>query len=211
MGEERRHGPDSPAGPDPGAAGPPPGEDGSGNREPDPASAPGPAGGHEGSESHKRRSQTEKLRGELEGVRAEAASHLDDARRLKAEFENYRKRVLREQTSLAEHASAALIERLLPVLDNFELALIAADRTKDYDALVRGVELVYGELLDVLHKEGLAKIDAEGTPFDPEWHEAVMEAESSATGEPYVADVLRTGYTLKGRVVRPSMVKVARR
>jgi molecular chaperone GrpE len=203
MGEERKNGPDSPAGPVPGDAV-------SGDREPRPASAPGQAGGREGTQPHKRGGLAE-LRSELERVRAEAASHLDDTRRLKAEFENYRKRVLREQTSLVEHASAALIERLLPVLDNFELALIAADRTKDYDALVRGVELVYGELLDVLHKEGLAKIEAEGTPFDPERHEAVMEAESPATGDPYVADVLRTGYTLKGRVVRPSMVKVTRR
>ena len=152
------------------------------------------------------------LEGELPKARREAAEHLDDLKRLKAEFENYRKRVLREQTSLVERASAQLVERLLPVLDNFELALIAADRTKDYEALVRGVEIVFGELADLLHKEGLQKIEALGKPFDPTQHEAVLEVgDGPAEGEPVVAEVVRNGYTLKGKVVRPAMVKVVRR
>lgn len=149
---------------------------------------------------------------ELAKARADADARLDDARRLKAEFENYKKRVMRDQASMVERASGALVERLLPVLDSFRLALIAADRTKDYEALVRGVELVYGELRDVMHKEGLEEIESDGKPFDPEIHEAVMEAEGGTPGgEPYVADVLRTGYRLKGRVLRPTMVKVERR
>ncbi len=151
-------------------------------------------------------------RDELAKARAEAAASLDDARRLKAEFENYRKRVQREQESLTQRASAGLVDKLLPVLDSFRLALIAADRTKDYEALVRGVELVYGELRDVMHKEGLEEIEAGGKPFDPEVHEAVIEAEGGEPGgEPHVVDVLRTGYRFKGRVLRPAMVKVERR
>jgi len=149
---------------------------------------------------------------QLAASRKEAAEHLDDLKRLKAEFENYRKRVIREQTSMVERASEQLVERLLPVLDNFELALIAADRTKDYDALVRGVELVFGELADLLHKEGLQKIEALGKPFDPTQHEAVLEVgDGPAEGNPVVAEVVRNGYTLKGKVVRPAMVKVVRR
>jgi len=149
---------------------------------------------------------------ELAKARKEAGEHLDDLKRLKAEFENYRKRVLREQTAVVERASEQLVERLLPVLDNFELALIAADRTKDYEALVRGVELVFGELADLLHKEGLRKIDALGKPFDPNLHEAVLEVgDGPAEGDPIVAEVVRNGYTLKGKVVRPAMVKVVRR
>ncbi|MBI4729258.1 MAG: nucleotide exchange factor GrpE [Acidobacteria bacterium] len=144
----------------------------------------------------------------IETARAEAASHLDDLRRLKAEFENYRKRVLKEQTHLAQHASQQMVERLLPILDNFELALLASDQTKDFGKLVRGVEMVFGELLDLLHREGLAKIEAHGKPFDPELHEAVLDAEGD--GEPVVVEVLRPGYTLKGRVVRPAMVRVGR-
>lgn len=152
------------------------------------------------------------LDGELAKARKEAAEHLDDLKRLKAEFENYRKRVLREQTTLVERASEQLVERLLPVLDNFELALIAADRTKDYEPLVRGVEIVFGELADLLHKEGLQKIEALGKPFDPTLHEAVLEVgDGPADGNPVVAEVVRNGYTLKGKVVRPAMVKVVRR
>lgn len=147
----------------------------------------------------------------LERAQREAAEHLDDLKRLKAEFENYRKRVLKEQTQLVERASQQLVEKLMPVLDNFELALIAADRTKDYEPLVRGVELVYGELVDLLHKEGLAKIEAVGKPFDPTQHEAVLEVgDGPAEGDPVVAEVVRNGYTLKGKVLRPAMVKVVR-
>lgn len=149
---------------------------------------------------------------ELDLVKRQAAEHLDDLKRLKAEFENYRKRVVKEQTALVERASQVLVEKLMPVLDNFELALIAADRTKDYEPLVRGVEIVYGELMDLLHKEGLAKIEAVGKPFDPTQHEAVLEVgEGPAEGDPVVAEVVRNGYTLKGKVLRPAMVKVVRR
>jgi molecular chaperone GrpE len=147
---------------------------------------------------------------ELAQARAEAAGYLDDLRRLKAEFENYRKRVLKEQTALVELASAALVEKLLPVLDNFELALIAADRTKDYAALVRGVELVFSEFKDVLGKQGLKRIEAEGQSFDPELHEAVMQGDGPEEGKPVVTEVFRTGYTLAGKVIRPAMVKVTR-
>jgi molecular chaperone GrpE len=146
---------------------------------------------------------------ELAEARAQAAQYLDDLRRLKAEFENYRKRMLKEQTSMAESAAAALVEQLLPVLDDFELALIAADRTKDYESLVRGVELVFSKLAEVLQRQGLRKIEAHNAPFDPELHEAVMQDEEGPDdGKPTVAEVFRTGYTLNGRVVRPSMVKV---
>jgi molecular chaperone GrpE len=149
---------------------------------------------------------------ETAAARREAAEHLDDLKRLKAEFENYRKRVIREQTNVVERASEQLVERILPVLDNFELALMAADRTKDYEALVRGVELVFGELADLLHREGLKKIEALGKPFDPTHHDAVLEVgDGPAGGDPIVAEVVRNGYTLKGKVVRPAMVKVVRR
>lgn len=147
---------------------------------------------------------------EIELLRIEADSHLNDARRIKAEFENYKKRMVREQTALLERASVSLIERLLPVLDSFRLAVIAADRTKNDKEFLRGVELVYGELLDVLKKEGLEEIDAEGKPFDPELHEAVMQVEADVP-EGHVAEVMRTGYRLKGRVLRAAMVSVSKR
>jgi molecular chaperone GrpE len=142
---------------------------------------------------------------------AQAAEYLEDLRRLKAEFENYRKRVLKEQTRAVELAAEPIMAKLLEVLDEFELALMAAERKPDLDRFLHGVELVYAKLTDILRSEGLERIDAEGRAFDPELHEALLEAEGEAEGEPYVADVLRPGYTLKGRVIRPAGVKVGRR
>lgn len=146
---------------------------------------------------------------EIELLRIEAESHLNDARRIKAEFENYKKRMLREQSALLERASSSLVERLLPVLDSFRLAIVAADRTKSDREFLRGVELVYGELLEVLRKEGLEEIDAEGKPFDPEVHEAVMQVDADVPAG-HVVEVMRIGYRLKGRVLRAAMVSVAR-
>jgi molecular chaperone GrpE len=140
-----------------------------------------------------------------------AAEYLADLRRLKAEFENYRKRVLREQTRTLELAAEPLVGKLLEVVDEFELALMAAEAKPDFDKFLHGVELVYAKLTDILRSEGLERIEAEDRPFDPERHEALLQAEGEADGEPYVADVLRTGYTLKGRVIRPAGVKVGRR
>ena len=147
---------------------------------------------------------------ELGAARAEAVQHLDDLRRVQAEFENYRKRILKEQTSLVERATAGVVERMLPVLDDFELALMAADRTKDYESMVRGVEIVYSKLREVLEKEGLERIDALDRPFDPELHEAVMHGEGEGDML-VVVDEMRPGYKLAGRTLRPAMVKVARR
>jgi len=130
--------------------------------------------------------------------------------RLAAEFDNYRKRVLKEQTRAVEMASEPLMRRLLEVLDEFELALMAAEQKPDFDRFLHGVELVYAKLLDSLRGEGLEKIEAHGRPFDPAQHEALMQSGESE-GDPVVADVLRPGYRLKGRVIRPAGVKVVRR
>jgi molecular chaperone GrpE len=151
---------------------------------------------------------------EVERARAEAAEHLADLQRLKAEFDNYRKRVLREQTQAVELAAGPLVMRLLEVLDEFELALTAAERverTPDMDRFVHGVEIVYAKLMEILKAEGLERIEAEGARFDPELHEALLQGGGPQEGEPYVEDVLRQGYALKGRVIRPAGVKVARR
>ena len=145
---------------------------------------------------------------DIDAVRAEAAEYLDHLRRLQAEFDNYRKRVLKEQTDAVERAAAPTIQRLLEVLDDFELALMSANDKPDFDRFLHGVELVYAKLADTLKAEGLERIEALGKPFDPEQHEALMQ-----TGEGdhlVVADVLRPGYTLRGRVIRPAGVRVNR-
>jgi molecular chaperone GrpE len=147
---------------------------------------------------------------DLEKARAEAESYLDDLRRLQADFDNYRKRTLREQTARAASASQALVTRLLPVLDNFELAVSSAEQSRDFDRMLKGVEMVFGELREVMEGEGLVKIEAEGKPFDPERHEAVIAVEQEDTEPGTVVDIVRTGYELRGKVLRPAMVKVAK-
>jgi molecular chaperone GrpE len=146
----------------------------------------------------------------LTQIESERDEYLDTLRRVQAEFENYRKRVIKEQTALVDRATSGLVEQLLPVLDSFELALKNLDSagSDDIESVRKGVELVYAELLGVLEKAGLSRIEAEGKPFDPNVHEAVMQEDGD--GEPVVTDVLRTGYTLKGRALRPAMVKVSR-
>ena len=148
---------------------------------------------------------------ELAAAQAKAAEHLSDLQRLQADFANYRKRVLREQTELVERAAAHLVNRLLSVLDSFDLAVAAAEETKDFERMLRGVEMVLGELKEVLKAEGLETIPAEHKPFDPNLHEAALEVPGDEDGEMYVAGVLRPGYVLKGRILRPAMVKVSRR
>jgi molecular chaperone GrpE len=146
---------------------------------------------------------------ELEAARREAAENKEHLQRLAAEFDNYRKRVLKEQTRAVEMASEPLIRRLLEVLDEFDLALMAAEQKPDFDRFLHGVELVYAKLKEILGSEGLQRIEAEGKPFDPTLHEALMQG-GNPEGEPVVADVLRPGYTMKGRVIRPAGVKVVR-
>ena len=144
---------------------------------------------------------------ELAVARKEAAEYRDHLMRLQAEFANYRKRVLKEQTRALELAAEPIVRRMLEVLDEFELALMAAEKRPDFEKFLHGVELVYAKLVETLKFEGLERIDAEGKLFDPERHEALMGS-GAGDGEPVVADVLRQGYVLKGRVVRPAGVRV---
>jgi molecular chaperone GrpE len=162
------------------------------------------------SEEEAAASQLEADLARLTQIESERDEYLDTLRRVQAEFENYRKRVIKEQTALVDRATSGLVEQLLPVLDSFELALKNFDSagSDDIESVRKGVELVYAELLGVLEKAGVSRIEAEGKPFDPNVHEAVMQEDGD--GEPVVTDVLRTGYTLKGRVLRPAMVKVTR-
>jgi len=146
---------------------------------------------------------------DLDALVAERDQYLDLARRVQADLENYRKRMVREQTRIVERANAGLVESLLPVLDSFDAALAGIDPERTELAPIRkGVELVHGELFTVLERSGLARIEGMGQEFDPNEHEAVMQDDGD--GEPVVAEVLRTGYRLKERVLRPAAVRVTR-
>ena len=146
---------------------------------------------------------------DLQTLERERDELLDTSRRIQADFENYRKRVLREQTALVERSTERLVEQILPVLDSFELAVLSLGGAEvDLSKVRKGVELVYAELIAVLEKAGLSRIEGPGQAFDPTEHEAVLHDEGD--GDPMVADVMRAGWRLKGRVLRPAMVKVTR-
>jgi molecular chaperone GrpE len=133
----------------------------------------------------------------------DGADYLDDLRRLQAEFDNFRKRTFRERQQLEARGKRRLIERLLPVLDNFELAVAHGEGGP-------GVELVFKELKSSLETEGLAGIPAEGEPFDPQVHDAVESIEDAEVEHATVTKVYRRGYRFGDDVVRPAMVAVAR-
>jgi molecular chaperone GrpE len=147
---------------------------------------------------------------ELSLVRAERDEYLDALRRLQAEFENFRKRTERHQAELSTRATERLIEALLPVVDAFDLALSHA-RDTDPDSELASAFAQIGTLLTTtLAREGLERIDAADADFDPTVHDAVAteHADGESGGGVTVAEVLRAGYRLHGRVLRPAMVKV---
>jgi molecular chaperone GrpE len=152
-------------------------------------------------------SAEEAPRDELAEANKLAEERLDQMLRLKADFENYRKRVIREQTDLVERASLRIVERLLPVLDDLERALRASREHEPSEAIARGIELVYKHLHDVLVDEGLERVEAEGA-FDPTEHEAVSSVLSDVA-EPTILEIVRPGYKLKGRTIRPALVHVS--
>jgi molecular chaperone GrpE len=128
------------------------------------------------------------------------------AQRVQADFENYRKRVLRDQAGAQQRATESLVEQLLPVIDALELALASLESV---DVKIRkGFELVYAELLGVLERAGLQRVETDGQPFDPHLHEAVLHEEGE--GDPVVIETMRTGYRLQDKVLRPAMVRVGR-
>jgi molecular chaperone GrpE len=139
-------------------------------------------------------------------LEAERDEHLNDLKRVAAEFENYRKRVARDQESLVARAHERLVTELLPVLDDLERALAAAEEHEEAK-LEEGVRLVHRELAGALQREGLAEIETNGR-FDPHVHEALLSQPSEAE-EGSITEVVQKGYTLGDRVVRPARVVVA--
>lgn len=141
----------------------------------------------------------------LEEERSSSARLVDDLQRLAAEFENYRKRAARERDEIVDRASQHLVVALLPVLDSFDQAVTHDPQTPGEEHLLAGMKSTHDQLLDVLVAAGLEPVPSEGS-FDPEVHEAV----SGGGDGPLVVDqVLRRGYLLRGRVVRPALVSVA--
>jgi len=143
----------------------------------------------------------------LATARASADSYLDDLQRVAAEFENFRKRAAREREEIVARSSQRVVAALLPVLDSFDQAFAHQAQTPGEEQLLAGVRGTFHQLMDILAGEGLEMVPGVGEDFDPEVHEATAVA-SSGDGPLVVAEELRRGYTLKGRLLRPAMVVV---
>ncbi len=144
---------------------------------------------------------------EVEKLKAERDALLDRLARQQAEFDNARKRGVREQQEFRDFAAADVIKNILPVLDSFERALKAGGDGSEFRS---GVELIYRQLVDALQKAGVQPITAVGKPFDPKMHEAIEMVDTTDVPDHHVLDELQRGYRYKDRLLRPAMVRVAR-
>ena len=133
----------------------------------------------------------------------------DKYKRTFAEFDNFRKRSEKEKSAMYEIGAKDIIERILPVVDNFERGFQAVPEEEKATPFAEGMEKIYQQLLKTLEEVGVKEIEAQGQPFDPEYHNAVMHVEDETLGENVVAEVLQKGYLYRDSVVRHSMVKVA--
>jgi molecular chaperone GrpE len=143
----------------------------------------------------------------LEDERKRNEELLTSLRYLQADFENYRKRVEKESREAEEYSTLGLVRQLVPVLDDLDLAAATATKTHD-NGMLEGVKMVKKGMYSVLEAEGLAEINAVGKPFDPAAHEAVDKVQGTDNAEDLVVEEMRKGYTFKGKVLRPSAVKV---
>jgi molecular chaperone GrpE len=143
----------------------------------------------------------------LEDERKRNEEYLTSLRYLQADFENYRKRVDREIRELEEFSTLGLVRKLIPVLDDLDLAVATATRAED-KGILEGVKMVQKNLSSALESEGLKRISAVGEPFDPSAHEAVDKVQGKDNSEDKVVEEMRKGYAFKGKVLRPSAVKV---
>ena len=141
---------------------------------------------------------------------AEAARFKDLALRAAADLDNYRKRAIREKEDAIRYANSALLEKLLPVLDNFELGLEAAKAAQNPTSIVQGMSMVEKQLKDFLTSNGVELIPAEGEIFDPTRHEAVAQEQSHHIPDGHVVRQMRKGYKLKDRILRASTVTVSK-
>lgn len=146
----------------------------------------------------------------LDTLRREKDALQERLLRTAAEFDNYRKRVDRDRRDQADATVADALEDLLPIMDNLELAL-RASAGEDVDSYRKGVELIHRQMLELLRKRGVKSVDAVGADFDPRYHQAVAQEISAEHRDGEVMEELRRGYILGERLLRPAMVKVARR
>ncbi|ACX64021.1 nucleotide exchange factor GrpE [Paenibacillus sp. Y412MC10] len=146
---------------------------------------------------------------ELEKLQAELQEQQQRTLRVQADFDNFRRRTQKEKEDLGKYASSKLITELLPVIDNFERALQASEENPEFESFSKGVNMIFRQLESVLATEGLSAMKSVGEPFNPEYHQAIMQVESDEYEEGIVVEEVQKGYMLKDKVLRPAMVKVS--
>ncbi|PAK55547.1 nucleotide exchange factor GrpE [Paenibacillus sp. 7541] len=146
---------------------------------------------------------------EIERLQNELSETQQRALRAQADFDNFRRRTQKEKEELAKYASSKLIQELLPVIDNFERALQASGDNPEFESFSKGVNMIFRQMEQILAAEGLTAMNSVGQPFNPEFHQAIMQVESDEHEEGIVVEEVQKGYMLKDKVLRPAMVKVS--
>ena len=147
----------------------------------------------------------------LEDKAKGADEYFDRLLRLQADFDNYKKRLEKDKIEFIKFANEEIIAEILKILDDFERAVDAGKIKHDFDILYKGIEMIHNDFKEFLKQKGLKEIEAEGKPFNPNEHEAMMQEETDEHPEDYIVEEFQKGYTFNGRVIRPSKVKVAKK
>lgn len=162
-------------------------------------------------ETNDKLAEETKQNAEIEKLKAELDDWKQSYMRKQADFQNFTKRKEREMEELRKYAAEKIVTRLLDGIDNLERAINSAAQTKDFDGLVKGVEIILGNLKDIMKSEGVEEINTENAEFDPHEHMAVMVENSPEHDDNKIIMELQKGYKMKGKVIRPSMVKVCKK
>ncbi|TET93020.1 nucleotide exchange factor GrpE [Candidatus Aerophobetes bacterium] len=157
------------------------------------------------------RSQLKAVKEELKSTDKETGEYLDYLKRLKAEFENYKRRSQKERERIVSWSNEDLIKQFLPVLDDLERAVDSSQQSKNLASLMEGMRMILDQLKAILQKQGLQEIQAKGEEFDPHYHEALMSVDLAEYPDNLVVEEMRKGYKLNDKILRPAMVKVNKR
>ncbi len=159
----------------------------------------------------KKDNKLESLQSKIEKLEGQNSEYYDKLLRFKAEFENYKKRMIKEQSLAVKYAAESIIHRILPIVDDLDRALIAISDSQDPAKIIEGVRLTHQDIKKLLDEHLVHEIDPHGKPFDPEEHEAMMTVDSSDHEDNHVVEVLQKGYKLDGKVVRPARVSICKK
>ncbi len=154
-------------------------------------------------------SEIDQLKDKLEKAEASSKDYLDKLQRSMAEFDNFRKRTNIEKASMYENGTRDTIEKLLPILDNFERAILSTPEEDKENPMFKGIDMIFNQMVETFKNMGVEEVAGVGETFDPNIHNAVLHVDDDSLGENVVAEVMQKGYKYKDKVIRPSMVKVA--